>query len=196
MKILVADDHQLIVDDLTDEIMSILPDADCTGLSDTEEIIRICSQQQFDVVFMDIDMPGTNGIKIAKMILEKFPRTNIIYVTGYEQYALDSYETNASTFLVKPVSTRKLKEALENLRFPVSQITDEMIADQSAGSAVIGRKIEKYREERGISRNELSELMGVSVQTVYRWENGERIPDVLTMMRLCRILGISADKLI
>ena len=196
MKILVADDHQLIVDDLTDEVLSLIPDADCIGLSDPDQIISICQNVQFDVVFMDIDMPGTNGIKLAKMILEKYPRTNIIYVTGYEQYALESYETIASSFLVKPVSTKKLKAALDNLRFPVSQITDEMIEDQSSGSAVIGKKIEKYREERGISKSELSELMGVSVQTVYRWENGERIPDVLTMMRLCRILGVSADKLI
>ena len=195
MKILVADDHQMIVNGLILDLNSLVPDAEVTGTSSSKEVMDLCKENRYDIVFMDIDMPGTDGISMAKKILAKYPRTNIIYITGYEKYALDSYETNASTFILKPITTKKIKAALDNLRFPVSRITDEMIASQSAGDAVIGRKIQKCREERGITRNQLSELMGVSVPTVHRWENGTRVPDVVTFMRLANILGVSPNEL-
>lgn len=195
MNILIADDHQLIIDDLTDELSTIAPTAKCIGTTDPETIPALFVKYKFDVVFLDIEIRNVSGIYIAKKILEKYPRTNIIYITGYEKYALESYETAASSFLVKPVSTEKIKKAMENLRFPVSEITDDMIVAQYSGSAVIGKKIQKFREEANMSRSELAKRMSVSLQTVYRWENGERVPDMVTFMKLARVLGFNMDKL-
>lgn len=55
---------------------------------------------------------------------------------------------------------------------------------------MLGKKIEMFREMRGISRHELADIMNVTRQTVFRWEHGERIPDVLTFVRLARVLGV------
>ena len=121
-------------------------------------------------------------------------RLNVIYITGYDKYALDSYETVASAFLLKPINTAKIRKAMDNLRFPVSDITDDQIEAQYSGAAVIGKKIEKYRKERDLTRNELAELVGVAMPTVYRWENGDRLPDIVTLMKIARILGIKYDK--
>ena len=195
MKILVADDHTFIVDDLIDELKKIYPDAECVGTSDPKQVLSLFDENKFDVVFMDIMMPGTNGITLAKKILESNPRTNIIYITGYSEYALESYETFASAFLVKPISSRKLRNALENLRHPISNITDEMIEAEYAGEAVIGKKITKYREERNISRKELGELMHVTESTISRWENGKRIPDIVTFLKLAQVLAVDPSKL-
>lgn len=195
MNILIADDHQLIIDDLTDELSTIIPEAECVGTTDPDTIPGLFETYRFDVVFLDIEIRNVSGISIAKKILAKYPRTNIIYITGYEKYALESYETAASSFLVKPVSTEKIKKAMENLRFPVSEITDDMIEAQYSGSAVIGKKIQKFREEANMTRNELATKMSVSLQTVYRWENGERVPDMVTFMKLARVLGFNMDKL-
>ena len=195
MNILIADDHQLIVDDLTDEMHNISPAAKVIGTSNPAEVMELCSKYKFDVIFMDIEMPGINGITLAKKILSDNSRTNIIYVTGHEKYALESYTTFASAFLVKPVSTTALKKAMENLRFPVSNITDEMITSQFSGNALIGKKIQKYREERSMTRNEFSKLMSVSLQTIYRWENGERVPDVVMFMKICSVLGVNPNNL-
>lgn len=195
MKILVVDDHPLIMEDIADELRGIEPDAEVIGSSNPLEVMDLCHQHRFDVVFMDIDMPGENGLDLAKKILADYPRTNIIYVTGYEKYALDSYNTWASAFLVKPVSTERLREAMKNLRFPVSDITEQMVEDQYTGNAAIGGRIRLYREKRGMSRNEFASLMSVSVQSVYRWESGERLPDVATLMEMARILGVNMNQL-
>lgn len=195
MKILVVDDQPLIVEDILDELHGIVPEALCVGASDPEEALRLFELHQFDVVFLDIDMPGMNGFSLAERIQRTAPKVNIVYVTGHEKYALESFNTYASDFLVKPVNARRLKKAMDNLRFPVSEITEELIASHSSGGAVIGGRIRRYRERRRLSRSALAEQMNVSVQSVYRWESGERTPDVVTLLELARILGVSPDQM-
>ena len=195
MKILVADDHQLIVDDILDELGKIVPDAKCIGTNDPSAILGLVDKHHFDVIFMDIDLDYTNGIDLAEQILAKYPHTNIIYVTSYSQYALDSYRTKASTFLMKPVSTEMLKNALQNLRYPVSEIKNEEIAQMSQGGVKLGLKIHNIREERGITTTQLAEQLGCALQTVYRWESGTRLPDIPTLMKIAQVLGVSLDEL-
>ncbi len=195
MKVLIADDNQLIVEDYLDELSKIVPHAQCIGTSRAREVIKLFEAHMFDVVILDIDMPEISGITLAKKILEIKPRTNIIYVTGYEKFALQSWETFASAFLVKPVSTEKLREAFEHLRHPVSKISDESIESEYAGDNLIGRKILKCREERNMTRDELSTKLGVTPQTVSRWENGRRLPDIITFLRLAQILAVDPGEL-
>ena len=195
VKILVVDDQPLIVEDILDELQGIVPEAECMGTSDPAEAFRLFSLYAFDVVFLDIDMPGMNGFTLAERIQRSAPMANIIYVTGHEKYALESYNTYASDFLVKPVNAKRLRKALDNLRFPVSDVTEALIASHSSGGAVIGGRIRRYRERRSLSRSALAQRMNVSVQSVYRWESGERTPDVVTLLELARILGVSTDQL-
>ena len=195
MKILVADDHQLIVDDILDELGEIVPDAECIGTNDPSAILGLVDEYRFDVIFMDIDLDYTNGIDLAEQILAKYPHTNIIYITSYSQYALDSYRTKASTFLMKPVSTEMLKNALQNLRYPVSEIKDEDIAQMAQSGVNLGLKIHNIREERGVSATQLADKLGCALQTVYRWESGTRTPDIPTLMKIAQTLGVSLDEL-
>lgn len=191
MKILIADDHQMIVEDLKDEISKLLPDALCIGTSEPEEIIPLFEQYRFDVVFIDIKMPGTNGISLAQKMLDMHPNTNIIYITGYADYAAQAFRTYASAFLEKPVTPDMIEDALAHLRHPVSNITDEMIEQAYAGKGVIGKKLQKWREERGMSQSDLAEALSVDRRTVYRWESGERSPDIPTYMKILQVLGKS-----
>ena len=191
MKILIADDHQMIVEDLKDEISKLVPDALCIGTSEPEEIIPLFEQYRFDVVFIDIKMPGTNGISLAQKMLDKHPNTNIIYITGYADYAAQAFRTYASAFLEKPVPPDMIEDALAHLRHPVSNITDEMIEQAYAGKGVIGKKLQKWREERGMSQSDLAEALSVDRRTVYRWESGERSPDIPTYMKILQVLGKS-----
>ncbi len=195
MKILVADDHQLIVDDILDELSDIVPDAKCIGTNDPSAILGLVDKHHFDVIFMDIDLDYENGIELAEQILEKYPHTNIIYITSYSQYALDSYRTHASAFLMKPVGTERLKDALSNLRYPIHEIKDEDIEKMSSGGVLLGLRIHNFREERGITAAQLAEKLDCALQTVYRWESGIRTPDIPMLMRIAKILGVSLDDL-
>lgn len=67
-------------------------------------------QSSVDLVFLDIQMPGVNGIDFAKTI----PKTTlVIFTTAYSEYALDSYEVDAIDYLVKPIEEDRLKKAVQ-----------------------------------------------------------------------------------
>ena len=93
MKVLIADDHPMIVDDLIDETEKLLPAAQCTGTSNPSEVLQLFRQNLYDIVLLDIEMGSKNGISLARKILEIKSRTNIIYIIGHPQYALESYST-------------------------------------------------------------------------------------------------------
>lgn len=90
MKILIADDHPMIVDDLKDETEHLLPGAVCICTSNPAEILPLFEQHRCDIVLLDIEMGSKNGIALAREILKIKPRTNIIYITGHPKYALES----------------------------------------------------------------------------------------------------------
>ena len=152
MKILIADDHEMIVDGLALDLEEIVPDAEITCTTSAEEVIRLFAETSYDIVFLDIDMPVIDGLTIGRMLMTSHPHTNIIYITGYEKYALESYDTNPSAFLVKPITEDKIRFALEHLRYPVGgSVTDEMLAEFYAGGSTLAKGIRMCREKSGIS---------------------------------------------
>lgn len=72
-----------------------------------------------DIVWLDIEMPGMNGFELAAKIRKSSPFTNIVFVTGHPEYAIDGFSLRVSGFLVKPVNEAKILNEIVNLRRPV-----------------------------------------------------------------------------
>ncbi|MFC4386612.1 response regulator [Gracilibacillus marinus] len=72
--------------------------------------------QQIDVVFLDIEMPGTNGLLLAEEITALNPNIQVVFVTGYNQYAVQAFEMNALDYILKPVSTERLQNTIQRLQ--------------------------------------------------------------------------------
>jgi len=77
---------------------------------DTEEVIKYMENNPVDLIFLDIEMPGTNGIDFARIIPRK---TLVVFTTAYPGYALDSYEVDAIDYLVKPIELVRFQKAIE-----------------------------------------------------------------------------------
>ena len=196
MQILIVDDHRLLVGELIREIGALFPEDQCTGTYSGESALALAETKQFDAALLDIDMPRMDGLTLARRLMEKQPHINIIFITGYPHYALQSYEVYASAFLVKPVSDKQLKMAFENLRHPVVRQNDNFFAEHYSGSNSLGSKIREQRLRSGLSVKNVAERMNVSVQTVYRWENGERVPDIVTFLTLANLFGTTVEKML
>lgn len=67
----------------------------------------------YDVIFLDIEMPGSNGLEVAREIREKDQSVGIIFITSLAQYAIDGYEVQAIDFMVKPVGYYNFSMKLE-----------------------------------------------------------------------------------
>jgi DNA-binding LytR/AlgR family response regulator len=80
------------------------------------------NENPVDLVFLDIQMPGVNGLEFAKSI----PKTTlVIFITAFTEYALDSYEVDAVGYLVKPIEPSKFRKAVEKAIAYHSLLLDE-----------------------------------------------------------------------
>lgn len=83
------------------------------------EALELLRQYCVEIVFLDIEMPGINGIEAAKNFMEITKELNIIFVTGHPEYSFEAFGVYPSGFLVKPVSEKDIQRELQHLRFPL-----------------------------------------------------------------------------
>ena len=84
-----------------------------------------------DVVFLDIQMPGLTGFEVARRMIDADSPTQIIFVTAYDQHAIEAFEVNAVDYLLKPVDPARLELALERARKRVALERGEKVAGVS-----------------------------------------------------------------
>lgn len=123
MRILIADDERFQHVEVHDTLESIVSGNEYHYATHAREAMDIITKERIDIAFLDIEMPGENGLDLAKQIMEVSPDTNIIMVTAYSEYALDALKIFVSGYIVKPVMEDDMRQALENLRNPIHRLT-------------------------------------------------------------------------
>lgn len=92
------------------------PEIAVTGrFTDPEEALTYISETKPDAVFLDINMPQLKGIDAAAMILSGSPGTGIVFVTAYDQYAVDAFDLHALDYILKPIDKMRLKKTVERI---------------------------------------------------------------------------------
>ena len=119
MKILLVDDEELQLLRLKNICQKLMPDDELLCFTNPIEAYESTKNDVISIAFLDIEMPVMSGIELAKMIKKNNPQVNIIFVTAYDNYALDAYNIHASGYATKPVSEAKIKEELAGLRYQV-----------------------------------------------------------------------------
>lgn len=113
---LIVDDEQPARDELC-YLLGQIPDIDVVGQAgDGIEALGLLEDLEPDVVFLDIQMPGLTGFEVAQQALARAVVPQIVFVTAYDQYALDAFQVNAVDYLLKPVDPARLDQALGRAR--------------------------------------------------------------------------------
>lgn len=129
MKILVADDEDIILKQMLEILKKVCPEAETAGFNRADRLLDYAKDEECDVAFLDIDMGSTSGIEIAKQLKIWCPEINIIFVTAYEEYMKAAFSMHVSGYLTKPVNAKDIEEELNNLRHPVSDsVPDGVVA--------------------------------------------------------------------
>lgn len=123
MNVLIADDEEYARAELQEALERTLPDdkIDFYFAEDHDSALKVIKENHVDIAFLDIQMPGKNGLALAGNIKKASPKTNIVMVTAYSQYALDALKLFVSGYLIKPVMDNDLKDVLDNLRNPINE---------------------------------------------------------------------------
>src|SRR5881628_3512176 len=77
------------------------------------EALSTIDRLQPDVVFLDVQMPGLTGFEVARRLLDTRASAHIIFVTAFDQYAIEAFEVNAIDYLLKPVDAARLEVAVQ-----------------------------------------------------------------------------------
>jgi two-component system LytT family response regulator/two-component system response regulator LytT len=149
----VVDDEELARDELCFQLGQA-GDIEVVGQA-TNGVDALASVERLlpDLVFLDIQMPGLGGFEVARQLLEKEDSPALVFVTAYDQHAIEAFEVSAVDYLLKPVDARRLEQALLKAR--------RLLAGErttSAASSVNDQleKIVKMMADRQIRRDQIA----------------------------------------
>jgi DNA-binding LytR/AlgR family response regulator len=116
-KCVVAEDEALLRESLLGLLAEAWPELEVVAAcEDGGSALEAIAAHQPDVAFLDIRMPGLTGLEVASALAEASPHTRVVFVTAYNQYAVDAFERGAVDYLLKPVARDRLLATVARLK--------------------------------------------------------------------------------
>jgi two-component system, LytTR family, response regulator len=124
LTILAVDDEQTQLEDLARLLRSFpgVEEVEC-AFDGHEALVRV-SDQRFDAIFLDVRMPDIDGVELARVLRRFANPPQLVFVSAYDGAAVDAFELRALDYLRKPVSRRRVQEALERVSAAVEAADD------------------------------------------------------------------------
>jgi two-component system, LytTR family, response regulator len=157
LRVIVVDDEQLAREELCYQLDQ-LGDVDIIGQAGNGvEALHTVDRLIPDLVFLDVQMPGLSGFEVARRLLERASSPQLVFVTAFDQHAIEAFEVNAVDYLLKPVEAGRLGQALEKARWRLAaqrtNSTAPTVNDQL-------EKIVKMMADRQIRREQVAIKVG------------------------------------
>jgi len=116
--VIMVDDRKIFLSGALPVLEEVMPGAIITGFTKPSEALEYAKVNRIALAFLDIELGKINGLELCRALIDINPRTNVVYLTAYVEYAFDAWSTGASGFLLKPITSENLREQLKNLRYP------------------------------------------------------------------------------
>jgi DNA-binding LytR/AlgR family response regulator len=138
-RVLVVDDERLAREELC-FLLDQVGGAELVGQAgDGVEALRLAGSLKPDVLFLDVQMPGLTGFEVARRLLEAGALPQLVFVTAFDQYAIDAFSVNAVDYLLKPVDLDRLEQTMERVR-------QRMVPEESSKLAISTADLERVVE--------------------------------------------------
>ena len=116
--VIMVDDNKVLIADSIPVLEEVMPNTTITGFIWPQEAIEFAKTNRVALAFLDIELGTASGLDLCGTLLEINPRTNVVFLTSYPDYAIDAWRTDAGGFLVKPLTADDVRKQLEKLRYP------------------------------------------------------------------------------
>ena len=117
LTVVIADDEQLARDELS-YLLRQFPQVEITGqAANGLEAVKLIEEQEPDAVFLDVQMPGLDGLGVIRKLMEKdMPLPFFVLATAFDQYAIEAFRLEAVDYLLKPIEKERLSQTLDRIR--------------------------------------------------------------------------------
>jgi len=156
IRALVVDDEQLARDELC-FLLGQVGGVDIIGqAADGVEALRVAGELRPDVIFLDVQMPGLTGFEVARRLIDADVEAQLVFVTAFDQYAIDAFSVNAVDYVLKPVDAERLEQTIERAR---RRVASEQAARLPISPADLERVVEAVQARQG-RRDQLAIRVG------------------------------------
>jgi DNA-binding LytR/AlgR family response regulator len=185
---LIADDEPLLRDQLAAHLARLWPELDVVAQArNGREAVELFDELRPQVAFLDVHMPGMNGVEAARCIGR---RAEVVFVTAFDRYAVEAFRQGAIDYIVKPVEAERLLDSVQRLQARL-RVGDE--AQRPEFAALLERLAEELRRRGGAPRylqwikatvgnvvrmiriEQVLYLRSDAKYTVVAWEGGEAL---------------------
>jgi DNA-binding LytR/AlgR family response regulator len=136
---IIADDERLMRELLRARLGEAWPELQIVEeAKNGQEAVELVAQHQPDYVFLDIRMPGLTGIEAARSMAQAGSQSHVVFVTAYDEYAVEAFEQGAVDYVLKPAEVERLQVTVERLKAKRNQPPADMSALLDAISARMG----------------------------------------------------------
>jgi two-component system LytT family response regulator/two-component system response regulator LytT len=156
MRVVVVDDEQLAREELCFQLEQLGTEEVVAQAANGLEAIAAVERHEPDLVFLDIQMPGLTGFEVARRLLQRDDESPaLIFVTAFDQHAIEAFEVNAVDYLLKPVDASRLEQALQRAR--------RRLSSERPGRAPLNDQLErivKMMSGRQVRREQVAVKVG------------------------------------
>lgn len=120
LNVIMVEDREVILAGGLSVLRAVMPGATIVGFEWPFEAIEYARKKRVSLAFLDIELGGESGLDLCRALLDINPRTNVVFLTAFADYALDAWGTGASGFMLKPITSEDVRAQLADLRYPFS----------------------------------------------------------------------------
>ena len=116
---LIAEDESVLATEIREELRLLWPELEiCAMVTDGHEALREIERHRPQVLFLDVKMPGLTGIEVARVM---GTRAHVVFITAFDQYAIQAFEEGAVDYLLKPLDPARLARAVRRVKDQVER---------------------------------------------------------------------------
>ena len=146
LRTIVVDDEQLAREELCFLLQQVGGIEVVGQAGNGVEALRVIEEHQPDLVMLDVQMPGITGFEVARRVVEAGFESQLVFVTAFDQYAIEAFEVNAVDYLLKPVEPERLTTAVERVR---RRVAADRTSAKPRGAEDFDRLLQMLAERQG-----------------------------------------------